>query len=210
MVHGIGFFDRSYRLIRIISEEAYPYLVNNNNKMAIFAIFHGRMVGVLGLVNLRHKLTILVSQSRDGEMIARGVTGLGFTVARGSPSYKAVQGTRELLQAVKQGQSLAFMVDGPRGPIDKVKPGIIRLAQMANLPIIPFVCSARTCWWFPSWDKFMGPLWASPIVYVYGKPIVVPLELNEIEQENIRLELENQMKALKEKADQFWKIKLKK
>lgn len=201
---GINWVDSSYKLTRIISPGAKSYVSGSGlERPAIYAVFHGRMVGLLGL-HPRRKLTILVSDSRDGEIITRALLAIGFSVVRGSIKRKAVQGAKALVDASKEGQSIAFMVDGPRGPIYEIKPGIIRLAELTQLPIIPFVCRSRSTWWFPSWDKFMGPLWSTPMLSMFGDPVHVPAGASEDERDQLHQELQLRMNIMREKADRFW------
>lgn len=203
--HGTDMMDHSYKITRVIAPAAQEYVSSTTLKRpAIYAVFHGRMVGLLGL-NPRKKLTILISDSRDGEIITRACLAIGFSVVRGSIKRKAVQGAKALVDAAKAGQSIAFMVDGPRGPIYEIKPGIIRLAELTQLPIIPFVCRSRSQWWFPSWDKFMGPLWGTAMVYVFGDPIFVPPGQTEAERTELHSQLQAKMNGLREHAETFWK-----
>jgi len=199
---GTRFFDDSYKVTKVISPAAMPYVAGE--KPALFVLYHARMVGMLQLVQPRHKITILVSRSRDGEIIARALEAIGYSLARGSPAHKAIEATMQMIRAARNGQHLAVMADGPRGPIHTVKPGVIRLAQLTALPIVPFVCSARSAWWFWGWDRFMGPLWGTPVVYICGDPLNVPADGSDEERETLRQELESKMSHLREMADSFW------
>ncbi len=200
--HGTSFFDRQYSVVRIMAPGAQTHLLSDG-KPVIYALYHGCMIGVLGL-KPRKKLTVLVSQSRDGEMIARGITGLGFSVARGSPAKGGVKGAREMIEAARGGQSLIFMVDGPRGPEFKVKPGIIRLAEMTGLPVLPVGLSSRTAMYMSSWDSFMASVWSTPMAYVFGEPIHVPSGAPDDLQEELRAALEIAMSQLKATAESVW------
>jgi len=202
--HGTSFFDRSYNIVRVAAPGAREFVsADGSGKPAIFALYHGRMVGLLGL-KPRKRLTILISQSRDGEIIARACVGLGFSIARGSAARGGVHGASELVKASKAGQNLAFTVDGPRGPIYEVKSGIIRLAELTGLPIVPFVCRARGADWMKSWDRFMAPKWGTPILYLFGDPLQVPPGADNQARDELRFKLERRMKALRETADQFF------
>ncbi len=202
--HGIRFFTDSYKGTRIISPSARPYI--DGESPALFALYHARMVGVLHVIQPRDKITILVSRSRDGEIIAQALEALGFSLARGSPAHKAVEATMQMIRAARSGQHLAIMADGPRGPIHTVKPGVIRLAELSGLPVIPFVCSARSAWWFWGWDRFMAPCFGTPVVYLYGDPLHVRADISDEEREALRLELESRMNQLRETADDYWTV----
>ncbi len=196
------FFTDSYRVTRVISPAARPYL--EEEKPFLLAIYHGRIVGLIDALKNRSKLTILISRSRDGEMIARVVTALGLNVARGSPAHKALEGTRQLMRAAREGQTLAVAVDGPRGPMFCAKPGIIRLAAMTGIPIIPVVCRSRTNYWMWGWDRFMAPLWHTPMLYLYGEPIYVPPDPSEETFEELRATLEANMKELRLMGEKYF------
>jgi lysophospholipid acyltransferase (LPLAT)-like uncharacterized protein len=200
--HGTTFFERTYRITSLASPGAKPYLANAD-KGAIFAVYHGRMVGLLGL-KPRKKLTILISNSRDGEIIARACLGLGFSIARGSPAEGAVRGTRQMVTASQSRQRLAFIIDGPRGPIYSVKKGIIRLAAITGLPIVPFICQARTYYSMKTWDKFMAPWWGTPIVYLFGDPLHVPKNPSQDQEAQLEQSLGATMANLRDLAACFF------
>ena len=201
--HGSEFIGDSYQITRVFSPAAREHI--KHGRPAIYALYHGRMVGILGIISPRHKLTILISQSRDGEIIARAITDIGFTVARGSPARGAVEGGLQLIKASQAGQSLALMVDGPRGPAHTVKSGIIRIAEITGLPIIPFVCTARSAWRMWGWDRFMVPCWGGPVIYIYGDPIAVSLGISDGEREMLRGNLEVDLDKLRKTAGSLWK-----
>ena len=201
---GTTLFDRSYRIIKFFAPGAARLLAEGESrKPVIFAFYHGRMVGALGL-KPRSRLKILMSPSRDGEMIARAGARLGFSIARGSSKQGAVKGALQLVQASRKGLDLVFMVDGPRGPRFEVKQGVIRMAEMTQLPVIPFVCNARASMWMKSWDRFMAPCWGTPIVYIFGEPLYVPVGISDEEEARLAAQLSRQMEHIRNHADNFW------
>jgi lysophospholipid acyltransferase (LPLAT)-like uncharacterized protein len=199
---GATFFDRSFAVTKFISPAAYEYL--DSDKPAIFALYHGRLIGMLQIVEHREKLTALISRSRDGEFLARMAEKMGYGVARGSPAYKAVEGAKQLIDAARAGQSLVMAVDGPRGPIYEPKEGVIRMAELTGLPLLPFVCKGKKNHFFSGWDKMMGCYFGSPITYIIGDPIFVPSKLTDEERENYRQQLAASMHQLRENVDKYW------
>lgn len=205
---GTNFFGDSYRVTKIFAPGAAKLLQEGPSRQPlIWSFYHGRMVGALDL-KPRKRLTILMSPSRDGEMIARAGARLGFSIARGSSKQGAVRGGLELMDAIKKGQDLVFMVDGPRGPRFEVKAGVIRMAEMTQVPILPFVCSARSCWWMPSWDRFCAPWWSTPLVFIIGEPLYVPKDASDELQEELRQELQKRMEQIRIAADNFWSVSI--
>ena len=214
--HGITFFDRSYRTSALIPEESKEYICAasgsssavclDKSKPAIFAYYHGQMFILLTLTP-RYKMTVLASNSRDGEMIARAAEGMGFPVARGSRTEGGTKATRHLLKAAKNNQSLLFPVDGPRGPATVIKEELLRLAQLSRLPIIPVVAAVKTMDQTKSWDKYNCPHAGTRTFLIFGKPVFVPHSseiMSAQKVESLRLDLENYMSQLKSKADQFF------
>ncbi len=94
---------------------------------AVLAFFHGRQFLLAGYL-LGRKLTVLSSLSRDGEMQARVMSGLGYAVVRGSASKGGARGLIGLKRKMDEGYHATFAVDGPRGPLHEVKPGAFYLA----------------------------------------------------------------------------------
>lgn len=211
--HGIGVYDRSYRVISVIPEASEPYVRSGSAaaapgsldslRPAIYAYFHGQMYTLLGLTP-RYRMNLIVSNSRDGEMIARAAEGMGFGVARGSKTEGGVKAALHLISAAREKKSLLFPVDGPRGPFEVVKSEVLRVAQITELPIIPIVSSARTRDLMKTWDKYNCPYTHTQTLVIYGEPIHVPPEADKQELESLRLALETAMVQLKSKASQFF------
>lgn len=119
------------------------------------------------------RISVLVSRSRDGELIARTVARFGIAAARGSSSRGGVAGLRELLRQGRQGYDLAFTPDGPRGPLGVVQPGVILAAAATGFPVQPIAIAASRARRLRSWDRFLVPLPPATVHLVYGEPLSV-------------------------------------
>jgi lysophospholipid acyltransferase (LPLAT)-like uncharacterized protein len=119
------------------------------------------------------RISVLVSQSKDGELIARTVARLGINSSRGSSSRGGIAGMRSLLRKAADGWDIAFTPDGPRGPLREVQPGVILAAAATGLPILPVAVAATRAKLLRSWDRFLVPLPFSTVHFVYGEPLVV-------------------------------------
>jgi len=119
------------------------------------------------------RISVLVSQSRDGELIARTVARFGIDASRGSSSRGGAAGMRSLLRKAGEGYDLAFTPDGPRGPAAEVQPGVILAAQATGWPVQPVALAATRCRRLRSWDRFIVPLPLSTVHFVYGEPLVL-------------------------------------
>lgn len=202
--HGISFFGSSYPTIKLFSPGAKLHLADG--KAALFAVQHGRMIGMLQMLEDRSRVSILISQSRDGKIIAQTMQDLGYAVARGSAKEGAVKGGLQMAKAAEAGQHLVLMVDGPRGPAYEVKSGVIKMAEMTGLPIIPFTASSRHSMKMWGWDSFMATHWGSPILHLYGDPIIIAKDLTDSDRESLRLQLERQLETLRTAGDRYWSV----
>lgn len=139
----------------------------------IYAFWHNRQV----LFTYTHRgahFAVMVSKSKDGDIIAKVMALSRIGAVRGSSSRAALQATRELMDVVAQGIGPAFSPDGPKGPARKVKSGVIFLAQKTGLPIIPITnATSRKLVFRRSWDQFQVPLPFAKCCVVHGAPISV-------------------------------------
>jgi lysophospholipid acyltransferase (LPLAT)-like uncharacterized protein len=119
------------------------------------------------------RISVLVSQSTDGELIARTVARLGIDSSRGSSSRGGIAGMRSLLRKAAEGWDIAFTPDGPRGPLREVQAGVILAAAATGLPILPVAVAATRAKLLRSWDRFVVPLPFSTVHFVYGEPLAV-------------------------------------
>jgi lysophospholipid acyltransferase (LPLAT)-like uncharacterized protein len=104
-----------------------------------------------------HGVTILISRSFDGELIARTVERLGFIAIRGSSSRDGTSGLRNLHRAYLAGHYCAITADGPRGPAMVAKPGVTQLARLAGTTVSAFYLHPERAWQLRSWDRFLIP-----------------------------------------------------
>lgn len=142
-------------------------------------------------------ISVLVSQHRDGELIARTVARFGIHSSRGSSTRGGSAGVRELLRMFKRGFDIAITPDGPKGPRGVAKPGAVQLASLARVPIIPVAVGASRAKYLPSWDRFVIPWPGSRVCLAYGEPFVV--ERGE-DLEAASLELARRLDAAEEEA----------
>jgi lysophospholipid acyltransferase (LPLAT)-like uncharacterized protein len=168
----------------------------------IFTFWHSRQIYPLYYFRNTGVAT-LVSQSRDGEYITQVIRRCGLNASRGSTSRRGSEGLREQLRWLKQGYSVAFTPDGPRGPREVVQAGVIQLARLAGLPITPAAFCGSRCIRINSWDRFMLPLPFARVRLVVGEDIHVPREADRNLIEAKRLELQNEMRRITAIADEI-------
>ena len=169
----------------------------------IFAIWHNRLS--LSLILYRRyvarrdrdrRLVAMVSASRDGGMLAGVLERFGVQPVRGSSSRRGPQALREMVSWGKRGHDLAITPDGPRGPCYIVQEGVISTAQLTGLPIVP--ASFHLNWKIraKSWDRFQIPLPFARCEITVGKALRVPRETDAAGREELRKQLETEMRAI--------------
>jgi lysophospholipid acyltransferase (LPLAT)-like uncharacterized protein len=146
------------------------------------------------------RISVLVSQSRDGELIARTVAHLGIDASRGSSSRGGAAGLRSLLRKAAEGWDLAFTPDGPRGPARVVQPGVILAAAAAGLPVQPVAVAATRAKLLRSWDRFLVPLPLATVHFVYGEPLRVE---RRADPEAAAAELQRRLNAAEAEAERL-------
>lgn len=171
----------------------------------IFSIWHNRLSLSLTLYRRfvvsrqpERRMAAMVSASRDGAFLAHILKLFRVRPVRGSTSRRGPQALRELKTAANEGFDLAITPDGPRGPRYRVQEGVIALAQLTGLPIVPVAYRAVWKVTAGSWDGFQIPLPFTRCDVKVGPVLHVPREAGEAERIQLREDLENRMRAITE------------
>lgn len=139
----------------------------------IFASRHGQLLPLLFAVE-PYGLSIVISKSRDGELLAALLRPYGFDFVRGSSSLGGRVAALQALRSLARGKSLGLAVDGPHGPRGIVQEGVLRLARRAKVPIVPLVATGTNKLVLrKSWDHFELPLPASRVRVEVKSPVLV-------------------------------------
>ena len=142
----------------------------------ILAAWHNRLPLLAGLLrrDMRQRVAVLVSASRDGNYGAAVAARLGFLPVRGSSSKGGMAALRAMLRELADGHAAVLTLDGPRGPRYEVHPGAILLARKSGLPIVPVSLNAPRRWQLRSWDQTQIPLPFSTVELRLGAPLRFP------------------------------------
>lgn len=197
----ISIWSRSVR-IRFLNRET-PDRLKDEGRNFIYAFWHGRQF----LLFHNHRNTGIVinaSESRDGEIQAGILKRFGFNVVRGSSKRKGERALIGLVDGLRKGKCIALAVDGPRGPIYEVKPGVTYLAGKLDKVIVPVTAGAKRFWTLEKiWDKYLLPAPFTKGVIVYGRPVVVK-GTSEEELESKRRELSDELNRVMKQADEYF------
>lgn len=198
-----GFFKFQEYFTHIIEVE------NPNAKPCIYAMWHCNQCAIYGFQN-KEQVSVLVSRSKDGEVVAAGIKPMGFKLVRGSKGRRgAVEATMQMIEALKNGENCAMMVDGPRGPAKVVKDGVIKIAKLSGAPIVPVCWYSNNFNWvkLPSWDGLRMPILDVRLINLYGKPIYVPQDADDAGIEEARQKLQSSLEDLDNRiAEEYEKV----
>ena len=156
---------RTWR-IRVIGDEGLN-AERAARRPVIFVLWHGQMLPLL-YQHRNQKVRVLISEHRDGELVARTALALGFGTVRGSSTRGAGRALLGLVREVEAGRDIAVTPDGPRGPAKSFAPGALVVAQRTGARIVPVTAVAKSAWHLRSWDRFMIPKPFSRVIISYG------------------------------------------
>jgi len=153
----------------------------------------------------------MISNSRDGDLIAAIVGRFGVTALRGSShdhvkhrSKGGVAAFRAAARALRDDGALVVITpDGPRGPRLRAQEGAARLAILQGAPVISVAFSVRCGFNLPSWDRFLLPLPFGRGAIIYSAPRLPPVERRPQAVEQFRLALQDDLNSVTDQADDF-------
>ncbi len=161
----------------------------------ILALWHNRLL-ILPVIAAGQRVAILISQHRDGDLGAGLLAAWGVGVVRGSATRGGVGGLLRLVRTVRQGTSVVIFPDGPRGPRYVAKAGVVQLARLTGVPIVPITYAASRVRRLGSWDRLVLPMPFARVEVAVGAPIAVPCDADAAELERRRAELEAGLRDL--------------
>jgi lysophospholipid acyltransferase (LPLAT)-like uncharacterized protein len=134
-------------------------------------------------------LTMLLSQHRDADILARVAYHLGFDSVRGSSYRGGAHAIWKLFDRSRRGH-LTITPDGPRGPRRQMAPGAVFLASRLQLPLVVMGFGYERPWRVNSWDRFAVPRPFSRVRAVIGPPLMLPHNLDRAGVEECRQRVE--------------------
>jgi len=162
----------------------------------IIAFWHSQLLLMPYSLQGRERVTALISQHGDGELIARTIARFGHPSARGSSRKGGAQVLRESVRIVRSGGPIAMTPDGPRGPAHVVKPGVAEIALLTGAPILPCALAARPVIRMRSWDRFEIPPPFSRIILAYGEPMRLGRDADEAARDELCMRLATRLDDL--------------
>jgi lysophospholipid acyltransferase (LPLAT)-like uncharacterized protein len=164
----------------------------------IIALWHGRLAMLHQLRIDNRPLVALISSHRDGQLISKCAWYYNIRTVAGSSTRGGISAVRQLLRFTQEGHSLIITPDGPRGPRMHVNKGIIDIARLSGLPILPAAISSNGRE-LKTWDRFLVPMPFSRVTIRWGEPLRV---VHDSDASTIAAELEHALILVQHAADE--------
>lgn len=191
LVTGLGATVR-YRIV-----DPHGVLALAGREPVIFVFWHNRIFLMPHLFRRywrqrgRDRVAVLISRSRDGQLLADVLAAFQLRCVRGSSSRGGAEALRELAQLVREGFDVGITPDGPRGPRYVLQPGCVRLAELTGAPIVPVGYRLSHKLTLRSWDAFQVPVPFARCEVRLGPPVRVAADSDEATRESKRREVES-------------------
>lgn len=154
--------------IRVIESDSLQRALRENRSM-VYAHWHGDELGILYLLK-RYRAAAMISTSKDGELMDQVVRLFGARTSRGSSTRGGASALKGIIRLARDGWRPSVAVDGPKGPLHKVKPGVFEISKVTGGMIFPLtVCCDRMFVFKKSWNQSFLPLPFAKLVVVWGE-----------------------------------------
>jgi len=170
-------------------------------KPVIYSFWH-RAVFPAAWMWRKVRIAVMVSRSFDGEYIARIIEKLGFVAVRGSSSRGATGALLGMKSVLERGESVAFTIDGPRGPKYVAKPGPVGLSKITGIPMAAFYVALSNSWVLKTWDAFMIPTPFSRALVRISRKTVVPADADDTQMADYHAQLQAALERVTKFAEE--------
>lgn len=175
----------------------------------ILSFYHRRLVMMPQAYPFRGRVrggeprgvAILSSDSKDGERSAATWRWFGIHAVRGTAGgHSGAQSLVKMIRIVKEGWDLGITVDGPRGPGQQVKPGVLAVSRKTGAWVVPVCVAYERAWRLGTWDRMLVPKPFSAVVVRYGEPFQLP---GNCDEEPFRQRLQASLDLMETWAEAF-------
>ena len=184
-----------------VEGEEIPRRLRAEGRGFILAFWHGRLLMIPMAWQRLAPMHMLISAHRDGRIIADAVTYFGVRSIAGSTRRGGSAALRTMVKRLNAGECVGITPDGPRGPAETASSGIVNLARLAGVPIVPIVFATSRCRVLRTWDRFRLALPFGRGVFVWGEPIKIGSALDREGVEQARRLVESRMNEMAREAD---------
>jgi lysophospholipid acyltransferase (LPLAT)-like uncharacterized protein len=154
--------------IRVIGREGLLARREGEGRV-VYAFWHGQILPCM-MAHSPARCGVLISEHRDGEIIARIIERFEMYGIRGSTSRGGTRALLECVRTLREGDDVAVTPDGPRGPRHSFAPGALLIGYRAGAPIVTISAHLDRAWRLKSWDQFEIPKPFARLTVMYGAP----------------------------------------
>lgn len=169
----------------------------------ILAFWHGRLLLMPECWRRGVPIEMLISEHRDGQLIANTVAHFGIDTVTGSSTRGGTGALRRMMTVLKANGYVGITPDGPRGPRMRASDGIVAVAKLSGVPVIPATYSVARRKVLGSWDRFLVAWPFNRGVIVWGEPISVDRKADDSALEDARLRIESELNRISDEADRL-------
>ena len=169
----------------------------------IVCFWHGRLLMQPYAWRSNMPFNMLISQHRDGQLISKTVSYFGIRTIAGSTNKGGTSALRGMIAALKSGEAIGITPDGPKGPRMRASEGVISIARLAGVPVVPLTYSTSRGKVLKSWDRFLIPFPFSSGIFIWGEPIAVARGSDVAAINAARQDLEEGLNQITRTADEM-------
>lgn len=178
--------------ITVVEPEAVKKILREN-KPIIFAHWHGDELAIIHLVR-RFKIATMTSTSKDGSLVNGVIQRLGGSTSRGSSTRGGASALKGLIRLLKEGRNASMAVDGPKGPLHVVKPGVFELSRLAEAAIVPMgIGTSKAIVFKKSWNQAILPRPFSRVVVLFSDPWKPMSRTDDVRSQDLARQLEQSL-----------------
>ena len=163
------------------------------NKSFIVCFWHNRLLMTVFCWKWSKEFRMLISGHADGKIISNAISYFGIKTITGSSRKHNLSSLKEILKQINNDSIIGITPDGPKGPNEEVKKGLISLLKKTNVPVLPLSYSAKFKFTLNTWDKFIFVTPFNKFIAVWGNPF--QFDKNKTLAEN-KLILEKEIKRV--------------
>jgi lysophospholipid acyltransferase (LPLAT)-like uncharacterized protein len=174
---------------------------------AIYTFWHNRLAFMPFTNRKKNKISVLISDHRDGKVIAQTMKIFGFNIISGSSTRNSYSAMKNILKCNKLNQTIVITPDGPKGPKNQINSNIIAISSLCQRYIVPATYSCSKEFILNSWDRLIIPKLFNEIVIIYGTPIRPEKKLSDHHTEILKNQLASNLNYISNKADSITSLK---
>ena len=184
---------------RVYFSDPHGMMEAGRDRPFILCAWHNRLAYAMVVIRegiqpkTGRRMAAMVSASRDGAFLVEILRAFDVEPVRGSTSRGGARALREMVRRADPAWGLVLTPDGPRGPCHEIQGGILSLAQVTGLPIVPLGCEAGRKVRFKSWDRFQLPWPLTRCDVTFGEPLEVPRKATDEQRNALKDDLKRRM-----------------